>query len=295
MVADRRHKWAQAAIAASVWSASEVVLGFLLHSYRVPFKGQILTGIAIVILTALHKEWGGRGVIIRAALICALLKLLAPTPKIIGPVIAILVEGTLLELSICLFGRNPVAYLLGGGMAMSWTFVQKVGKLLFFYGQGMVELYGEILNTFSTWIGFQLSPAVFLLFCSGGYFLLGSLFALAGIKISVKPTEIIQNNAAATNSDKAPRNRVEKDKYYPTLIAIHFLFLITILTFSNLSISIYAILAIYLCACIVFYRTRLGKTKNIRIWIPVFLVMILSGLFLHQDAGFLVLPDFILV
>ena len=292
MATDRRHKWAQAAIAASVWSASEVILGFLLHSYRVPFKGQILTGIAIVILTALHKEWGGRGIIIRAALICALLKLLAPTPKIIGPVIAILAEGTLLELAICLFGRNPIAYLLGGGMAMTWTFTQKVGKLLFYYGQGMVELYSEILTTISSWIGFQLSPAIFLFFCCGGYFLLGSLFALVGIKISVNPTAATRNNRAATKNHKAPPNRAGKDKYYPTLIAIHFLFLLTILTFSNLSISIYASMAIYLSACMVFYRTRLGKTKNIRIWIPVFLVMILSGLFLHKGDSFFSIAGF---
>jgi len=286
MVAVQHKKWAQAAIAASVWSASEVVLGFLLHSYKVPFKGQILTGIAIIILTALHKEWGGRGIIIRAALICALLKLLAPTPKIIGPVIAILVEGTLLELSICLFGRNPVAYLIGGGMAMAWTFVQKIGKLLFFYGQGMVELYGEILNTFNTWAGFQLSPAVFLLFCSSGYFLLGSLFGLIGVRISVKPIETVPNVVAGANSEKIVIEKIRKANYSPTLIAVHFLFLITILFLSDLTVSIYASMAIYLCACMVLYRTRLGKTKNIRIWIPVFLVMILSGLFLHQGDDF---------
>jgi hypothetical protein len=185
MVILRHDKWVQAAIAASVWSASEVVLGFFLHSYNVPFKGQILTGIAIVILTALHKEWGGRGVIIRAALICAMLKFMAPTPKIIGPVIAILVIGALLELSICLFGRNPIAYILGGAMAMTWTFVQKICKLLLFYGQGMVELYGEILNTFSAWSGFQISPATFIICCGVGYFLLGSLFGVIGVRLNI--------------------------------------------------------------------------------------------------------------
>lgn len=286
MITDRHKKWAQAAVAASVWSASEVVLGFLLHSYKVPFKGQILTGIAIVILIALHKEWGGRGVIIRAALICALLKLLAPTPKIIGPVIAILVEGTLLELSICLFGRNPIAYLIGGGMAMTWTFVQKIGKLLFFYGQGMVELYGEILNTFNTWIGFQLSPAVFLLFCSGSYFLLGSLFGMIGVRISVTPVETVPNTTSAINRKKKVAGNIGKENYSPLLIAVHFLFLITILILSDLTISIYASMTVYLCACIFLYRQRLGKTKNIRIWIPVFLVMILSSLFLHKGDAF---------
>ncbi|MEA3544131.1 MAG: nucleoside-triphosphatase [Thermodesulfobacteriota bacterium] len=292
MVADRQHKWAQAAVAASVWSASEVVLGFLLHSYKVPFKGQILTGIAIVILTALHKEWGGRGIIIRAALICALLKLLAPTPKIIGPVIAILVEGTLLELAICLFGRNPIAYLIGGGMAMTWTFVQKIGKLLFFYGEGMIELYGEILDTFSTWVGFHLSPAVFLLFCSAGYFLLGSLFGIIGMRISVKSIETVSSPVAAVNSKNNALEKVEKEKYSPVLIAVHFLFLITILILSDLTVSIYASMAVYLCACIFLYQKRLGKTKNIRIWIPVFLVMILSGLFLHKGGGFFSVAGF---
>ncbi|MFK5926140.1 MAG: nucleoside-triphosphatase [Desulfuromusa sp.] len=292
MVTSRHDKWVQAAIAASVWSASEVVLGFFLHSYKVPFKGQILTGIAIVILTALHKEWGGRGVIIRAALICAMLKFLAPTPKIIGPVIAILVIGALFELSICLFGRNPIAYIFGGGMAMTWTFVQKVGKLLLFYGQGMVELYGEILNTFSAWVGVQVSPAVFLLCCGVGYFLLGSLFGVIGVSICVTPIETVESAGTEKNSGKIIIENRIKANYVPALIVVHTLFLITILVITDLSALIYSSMAVYLCACMFLYQQRLGKTKNIRIWIPVFLVMILSGLFLHKGGGFFSIAGF---
>ncbi len=284
MMNPRQDRWIRAAVAASVWSASEVVLGFLLHSYRIPFKGQILTGIAILILTALHKEWGGRGIVIRAALICALLKFLAPTPKIIGPVVAILAEGALIETAILLLGARPLAYLLGGGLAMLWTFIQKIAKLLFYYGQGMVELYSEILKTANLWLSIQVAPLALLGLCATGYFLLGGLCGLIGMKLGVTPIEPVPQHGKARASG-AENQAGEPFAFSPARIFVHLFFVGAALFCAGLNVPVCASMLLYLAACFFLYRKRLGKVRNIRIWIPVFTVMALSGMFLHRGDG----------
>jgi nucleoside-triphosphatase THEP1 len=98
--------------------------------------------------------------------------------------------------------------------------------------------------------------------------------------------------AAEVNSEKAVIENSKRVNYLPVLIAVHVLFLLMILIISELTLPIYASMAVYLCACMFLYHQRLGKTKNIRIWIPVFLVMILSGLFLHQGDGFFSVAGF---
>jgi hypothetical protein len=42
-------KWIKASIMGTIWAASEIVLGSFLHNLKVPFSGNILTAIGLVI------------------------------------------------------------------------------------------------------------------------------------------------------------------------------------------------------------------------------------------------------
>jgi len=42
-------KWIKAAVLGTVWAASEIVLGSFLHNIRMPFSGNVLVGIAMVL------------------------------------------------------------------------------------------------------------------------------------------------------------------------------------------------------------------------------------------------------
>ena len=49
-------KWVKASIAGTIWAASEIVLGSFLHNPEVPFSGNLLTAIGVIILISLgHK------------------------------------------------------------------------------------------------------------------------------------------------------------------------------------------------------------------------------------------------
>jgi len=64
-------KWIKASIIGTIWAASEIVLGSFLHNLKVPFCGNILTAIGIIILISMSYRWREKGLFWRAGLICA--------------------------------------------------------------------------------------------------------------------------------------------------------------------------------------------------------------------------------
>jgi nucleoside-triphosphatase THEP1 len=137
--------WQRAAVLGSLWAASEIVLGSFLHNLRFPLAGHVLTGIAVAILVAGHRRWPAPGLLMRAGLIAALMKSLSPSAVLLGPMVAIAMEGLLMEVAVRLLGGGAVGYALGGALAMSWTLAHKIVSLLLTYGPDLVRLYGDVI------------------------------------------------------------------------------------------------------------------------------------------------------
>jgi nucleoside-triphosphatase THEP1 len=137
-------KWIKASIIGTIWAAAEIVLGSFLHNLRVPFSGNMLTAIGLVILISVSYKWRIKGLFWRAGLICALMKSLSPSAIIFGPMIAILAESLLLESSVRLFGRTIIGFMTGSMLAMSWNLFQKIFNLIIFYGSNLVDIYTSI-------------------------------------------------------------------------------------------------------------------------------------------------------
>ena len=160
-------KWIKASITGTIWAASEIVLGSFLHNLRVPFSGNILTAIGIVILISVSYIWRDRGLFWRAGLICALMKTMSPSAIIFGPMIAIFAESLLLELSVRIFGRTLAGYLLGSMLAMSWNLFQKIANYIISYGSNIVEVYNSLLKFAQRQLNIQTDivwlPVIFLL------------------------------------------------------------------------------------------------------------------------------------
>lgn len=177
-------KWIKASIMGTIWAASEIVLGSFLHNLKVPFSGNILTAIGLVILISMSYKWTERGLFWRAGLICALMKTMSPSAVIFGPMIAITAESLILELFIRLSGRTYAGYILGAMVAMSWNLFQKIINYIIFYGASIVDVYVDLLklaqkqlniNTDLVWL-----PIIILLIV---YALFGLLAAVTGIRV----------------------------------------------------------------------------------------------------------------
>lgn len=139
-------KWIKASIVGTIWAAAEIVLGSFLHNLRIPFSGNILTGIGLVILISVSYIWKEKGLFWRAGLICAIMKTMSPSAVIFGPMIAIFSESVLLEISVRLLGRTVPGYLIGSMLAMSWNLFQKTINLIIFYGNNIIDLYSSLVR-----------------------------------------------------------------------------------------------------------------------------------------------------
>jgi nucleoside-triphosphatase THEP1 len=180
-------KWIKATIIGTLWAASEIVLGSFLHNLKIPFSGNVLTAIGIIILISISYIWTEKGLFWRAGIICAILKTMSPSAVIFGPMIAIFSEAVLLEISVRLLGRTVAGYILGSMLAMSWNLFQKIFNFIIYYGFNIVDLYTNLikfaqkqlnLHTDIVW----LLPIVLLVL----YSIFGAFSALVGIKIGRK-------------------------------------------------------------------------------------------------------------
>lgn len=137
-------KWMKAAVLGCLWASSEIVLGSFLHNLRVPFSGNILTAIGLMLLISVSHLWKEPGLFWRSGLVCALMKTVSPSAVIFGPMIAIMSEALLLEFSTRIIGRNWIGFLLGGVLAMSWNLLHRIGNLIIIYGMNIVDLYENL-------------------------------------------------------------------------------------------------------------------------------------------------------
>ena len=176
--------WQRAAVLGSLWAASEIVLGSFLHNLRVPFSGHILTAIAVVILVAGHRIWPVRGLLLRAGLIAALMKSASPSAVLLGPMVAIAMEGALMEAAVRLGRGRLVGYMVGGAVAMSWTLGQKVFTLLLTYGPDLVRLYGDLIALAERQVGsIPLGPWGPLLALGALNIMVGASSAVVGLRL----------------------------------------------------------------------------------------------------------------
>lgn len=213
---DRSHiseKWIKASITGTIWAASEIVLGSFLHNLKIPFSGNILTGIGLIVLISVSFIWKERGLFWRAGVICSLLKTLSPSAFIFGPMIAIITESMLLEFSVRVIGRNALGFITGSMLAMSWNLFQKAANLIIFYGNNFIDLYGNMVSYAEKQLNVHFDlfwmPLLILLLL---YCLFGAFVAVIGIRTGKKLTlrhYIIAENKKADNLLTKPGGKSE--------------------------------------------------------------------------------------
>ncbi len=206
-------RWLKAAVIGSTWASFEIIIGSFLHNLHIPFAGMLLAASSVVLLAAFAQLWPQRGIIIRAGLICALMKSVSPSALIFGPMIGITAEALLFEGVTLLFGRKLPALLLAGGLAVLWTLVQKIVNLLLLYGFNLVHIAEAFLQYLQKITGLQgWGMADLLGLISAGYLSVGMLAAWVGWQagqrykaqtIALEPLPL--NHDASFLSDDSPR------------------------------------------------------------------------------------------
>lgn len=161
--------WVTIGLFGALWGVVEMTLGSVLHAIYPPLADTFLTGVvlggigAAVALTGRHFV-PKRGSVALIGVVTALLKLLGPGENKIGPVVAILIEGVLMEMAL-LFARTPRrwTFVVGGALAVAWNLPHKFLMMRLLYGKGIAEVYTKMVQDGSQSLGLAPSLALLIL------------------------------------------------------------------------------------------------------------------------------------
>jgi ABC-type thiamin/hydroxymethylpyrimidine transport system permease subunit len=119
------------AIFSALWAAIEILLGTLMVMLQMPFRGAILTGIALVILIMVRKMVPKRGTAIAMAVVVAIIRVIMGGPKILTIAPALIIEGALIEAALVIIPGNSPApnqfrCITAGILAVTYSFVHTI-------------------------------------------------------------------------------------------------------------------------------------------------------------------------
>jgi nucleoside-triphosphatase THEP1 len=281
--------WLKAALVGANWAASEIILGSFLHNLHVPFKGNILTAIGLILMISVSKVWKDRGLFWRSGLICALMKTMSPSAIIFGPMVAIFMEALLLDMSVRILGRNIAGILLGSALAMSWVLFQKIFNLILFYGFNIVTLYESLAQ----WAQKQLNlhsdlfwtPLGVLL---GAYVLFGITAGLAGLRISrsVSAAAGLPDQVSEPRTNAVIPNGQEFNHSLAWLFFSLAGFIITLVGISNAPAFVWVPTSLVLAGVwVARYKRAMRQLSKPGFWISFVVITLLTALMLSSLGG----------
>ncbi len=279
-------KWMKAAVIGSLWATVEIILGSLLHNLKIPLAGSILSFITVYLVISFFQIWKMNGIIWRAGLICALMKSISPSAIILGPMLGILSQALILELIIRCIGKNPVAYTLGGALAVFSALVQKAATLLVLYGWDILVLLENMYLFATRQLRIEtLQPSYLLIIISIIYLLSGTLAGFMGYKAGknylknpgyLKPFSFVNHQIKS-----GLFNFTEKQSHSLSLLFFIFILLIGIMfIITHASLIISAFITFFFAVFIyVRYKQNMGYLKKPSIWGQIALILVFSAVF----------------
>jgi len=277
--------WLKASVLGSLWGSFEIIIGSFFHNIRFPMAGTILAVIGISLIAAFGQSWKDRGLFWRAGLISAVMKSVSPSAILLGPMTGILLEALLFELSVFLFGRNVIGYIIGGMLALYSVVIHKITSLIVIYGFDLIRItenfYAFIIKQLSIE---NLSFLHAFLLISSIYLLLGLFASIFGIligkaAISRKEMEFTAESINIKQSKEVVR--IDDNVSSIALLIFNFLFIIIVLALTNLaSLELAAVLTfVYVIFAVWKYKRPLRFFKRPWFWIQISLFIFVSALF----------------
>lgn len=277
-------KWIKASVLAGLWAGIEIIAGSFLHNLRIPFSGTILTLISIILVIGFFQIWPKYGIIWRAGLITALMKSISPSAVILGPMIAIALEGFIMELAVRIAGRNITGYVGAGMLTMVGVLTHKVVRLFLLYGWDIFLIYEEMFIYATGKLGFihvQPMRAVLSLFLI--YAVLGAIAAFVGYKLGQKAKREQYSEYTASSEILAKQwQQPSKEIEYSTRFLILLVFVIPLMLFALSTLTLGAALILTLPWFIfIFWRYRfvMRQLKKWLFWMQLLVVLVLAWFF----------------
>lgn len=137
---------------AAALSLIEIGLGSLLHSFKIPMSGHLLSINQIALLSRSCFKLESRNAALQISLIASLLKSLSPAGKKLTPMLAIAAQGLFYYIGISLAGINYVGLLFAVIIASLWAFIQPVLFIFLLFGKTSMDVAKHFLHEFEKFI-----------------------------------------------------------------------------------------------------------------------------------------------
>ncbi|MBW6489995.1 MAG: hypothetical protein K0B15_02260 [Lentimicrobium sp.] len=280
--------WMMAAVAGGLWASFEIIIGSFLHNMRIPFAGSFLAATGVVLMISFHRLWPVKGLIWRAGLICALMKSISPSSLILGPMIGIMSEAFLLEISVRFIGSNITGYLLGGILGVSSALIHKVVSILILYGYSLIEVYLNIYRYTARQIGIiNPDPWLLVMVLIGVYIIGGLIAALIGLSIPISKVEnhSFQYPGTLQTSDN-PLISTDRHFSLPIMI-IYFLsipFFILVISKSLLFVAFASVL-IWSILTGMRYPGVFRRFRKPVLWWQFIIILVIATIFWEKDCS----------
>ncbi len=163
-----RH-WVTIGLFGALWAAVEVSVGSYLH---VIFPAQadtflvgiVLGGIGVIIALTGRYFVPCRGSVFFIALATGLLKALSPAGARLGPFVAIVMQGVLMEAALWIVAEPRAwAFALAGALAVAWNLPHKFVMMRMLFGQRIIQVYTKMVQDGSQMLGINPSAALLIL------------------------------------------------------------------------------------------------------------------------------------
>ncbi len=281
-----KQNWLKAAVVGSSWAAFEIIVGSFLHNMRLPFAGMLLSAASVLLLTAFVQLWPQRGLLIRAGLVCALMKSVSPSALVFGPMIGITMEALIMEMVLWAAPKNLLLILLAGGLAVLWSLVQKILNLIVLYGLNLIQIADSFYSYLVKITGLQAFSLTELLWLAGGfYFLLGMSAAASGLYLgksylnqqNLPPPEIV------LSKDSGFAGPSQHPKPHAIILPLLLGGVVVILLLFNFKYYAVAVPAglLFAAAVLVRYRQALKRLSRPGVWIQFVLITLVASLLLE--------------
>jgi hypothetical protein len=157
------------AIFGAIWGALELTLGSYLHVIFPPLADTFLVGLLMASLGAIVALIGRHfvprtGSVFMISVVAAILKMISIGGVTVGPLVAILAEGLLMELGLIL-ARRPTrwAFVFAGALAVAWNFFHKFIMMYILFGKGVYEVYVGMLQQGASLLRIDVSYALLII------------------------------------------------------------------------------------------------------------------------------------
>jgi nucleoside-triphosphatase THEP1 len=280
---DVRPLWRRAAVYGSLWAAVEIVVGSFLHNLRIPFSGSLLSAVGVMLMTAGHRASPDRGLIWRAALVCALMKSVSPSAVIIGPMIGIFMEGLLLEAMVRLFRGRAAGYLVGGSLAVSWSMAQRLLNAFVAFGPNVVRLYVDAYGYASRSLGVSsVGPFDLIAAFVGLEMAIGCLAAALGLSVPrgvALPAPGRGPSSSAGGWFPGPPTVAEGHWSLWRLAAVSVALLAGMAGLGSLPLwAGAAVVGLFAALVLGTYPRAAHRVRRVSLWVELAVVMVLAGL-----------------